>query len=275
MTTTKNKMFTGIAVFAILVTMVMSGCKKKETVAPKTTTYNLKVKDQVGISGTVTFTETSSTVTTIDIALTGGNSENHPAHIHINSAIEGGAIALSLNPVVSGRSSTQVTKLDNNSAINYSQLILFDGYLNVHQSSINLTTILAQTDIGGNELTTTSKNYTLNAVGTSTVSGTALFEKRKNGNSLVTISLNGTLPSGLHPAAIHIGSVATVGGGPITKTLNPVEGTTGKSYTTLRTLDNGTPISYDNVMLYDGYLAIHESNLLMLNVLCQGNIGTN
>ena len=273
MTTTKNKLVTGMAVFAILLTMIIGGCKK-ETVSPNTTKYNLKVKDQLGISGTVTFTETSSTVTTIDIALVGGSAENHPAHIHLNSSIEGGAISLSLNQVVNGRSSTQVSKLDNNNSINYSQLIAFDGYLNIHESSINLTTILAQTDIGGNALTSTSKSYVLNAVGTSTVSGTVLFEKRKNGNSLVTIDLNGTLANGVHPAGIHIGSVATVGGGPVTKTLNPVDGTTGKSYTTLRTLDNGTPISYDDVLVYDGYLAIHESALLMLNVLCQGNVGT-
>jgi len=263
-----------IAACAIML-MTIGGCKKEEDAKPKTTTYNLKVKDQLGVSGTVTFTETSSTVTTISIALSGGDTENHPAHIHLNSAVESGNIAISLNAVVNGVSTTDVTKLDNSSAINYSQLIAFDGYLNVHQSANNLTTIIAQTDIGGNELTTTQKTYTLAAVGASGVSGTALFEKRKNGNSLITINLNGTLTGGVHPAVIHIGSVATVGGGPVVKTLNPVDGTTGKSYTTLRTLDNGTPISYDNAMVYDGYLAIHESALLMASILCQGNIGSN
>jgi len=274
MTTTKNKMVTAAAIVAVMLTMVIGGCKKEPTVINKTT-YDLKVKDQLGIAGTVTFTETNSTTTTIEINMTGGTSENHPAHIHVNSAVEGGSIALSLSPVVNGYSSTQVTKLDNNSSINYSQLILFDGYLNVHESTINLTTIVAQTDIGGNALTTTNKTYTLAQVGASGVSGTALFEKRKNGNALITISLNGTLAGGVHPAVIHIGSVATVGGGPTVKTLNAVDGTTGKSYTNLRTLDSGTPISYDDAMVYDGYLAIHESVLLMANVLCQGNIGSN
>lgn len=255
MTTTKNKLVTGAAIFAVMFTMVIGGCKKEDDKTPNKTTYDLKVKDQLGIAGTVTFTETNSTTTTIEITMTGGSSENHPAHIHLNSAVEGGSIALSLNPVTGGHSTTVVTKLDNNNAINYSQLILFDGYINVHESSIALGTIVAQTDIGGNALTTTNKSYTLSAVGASGVSGTALFEKRKNGNSLITISLNGTLAGGVHPAIIHIGSVATVGGGPTVKTLIPVDGTTGKSYTTLRTLDNGTPISYDDVIVYDGYLA--------------------
>lgn len=273
MTTTKNRIFAGTLLLTAIFAMTMTGCKK-ETVEPNKTSYDLRVKDQLGIAGTVTFTETSNTVTTIDIAMTGGDSENHPAHIHINSAVEGGSIAISLSPVISGHSTTQVTHLDNNTVINYSQLILFDGYLNIHESTVNLTTILAQSDIGGNLVTATNHSYTLNTENASGVSGTALFEKRKNGNSLVTISLNGTLAGGLHPAAIHLGSVTTVGGGPVVKTLNPVDGTTGKSYTTLRTLDNGTPISYDNVLVYDGYLAIHESAVLMASILCQGNIGT-
>ncbi len=275
MTTTKNKTVTAIAIFAVMLTMVISGCKKEKSVEVRKTTYDLKLKDQLGITGTVTFTETSSTVTTVDIAMVGGSAESHPAHIHLNSIIEGGAIAISLNPVVSGHSSTQVTKLDNNSGINYSQLILFDGYLNIHESSANLVTILAQSDIGGNALTSTNKTYTLNDVNASGVSGTALFEKRINGNTLVTISLNGTIASGSHPAHIHIGSVATVGGGPIVKTLTNVDGTTGKGYTNIRTLDDATPISYDNLMVYDGYLNIHESDLLLANILCQGNIGSN
>ena len=274
MTKTKTSIFTAITAIAIILLFTISSCKKETTPTIATTTYNLKVKDQLGVSGTVTFTQTSATVTTIDIALTGGDTEYHPAHIHLNSAVEGGAIALTLSPVIGGKSSTVVTALDNSTPISYSQLIDFDGYLNVHQSSSNLAVIIAQTDIGGNALTTTNKTYTLNSVGASGVNGTALFEKRKNGKALVSISLSGTLAGGIHPAIIHIGSVATVGGGPTVKTLTPVDGTTGKSYTNIRTLDDSTPITYDNLLVYDGYLAIHESALLMANVLCQGNIGT-
>jgi len=276
MNTTKRRMLGGFAVFAVMISMALVSCDDEDdVVVPNTVTYQLKVVDQLGIAGTVKFTETSSTITTIDIDMTGGDALSHPAHIHVNSAVEGGAIAISLNPVINGRSSTEVTKLDNNSAINYSQLIAYNGYLNIHQSNNDMNTIIGQTDIGGNALTSTSKTYTLTQEGLSGVSGVALFEKRNNGNTLVTISLDGTLANGVHPAVIHIGSVATVGGGPAVKTLNPVDGTTGKSYTNLSHLNNGTPISYDDAMVYDGYLAIHESQLLMANILCQGNIGSN
>jgi hypothetical protein len=275
MKTFKNGMFASVAVLAVMLTTVLVGCDKDEDVVERTTTYDLQVKDQLGVSGTVKFTESSSTVTVIDITLVGGDEASHPTHIHLNSAVVGGAIAITLSPVVNGHSSTAVTKLDNNSAISYSQLIEFDGYLNIHQSNNNMNTIIAQTDIGGNALTGNNKTYALAQAGVSGVSGNALFEKRKNGTTLVTVSCTGTISGGSHPAVFHVGSVATVGGGPITKTLNPVNGATGKSYTQLSALNNGTLISYDQTLVYDGYLSVHESQLLMESVLCQGNIGSN
>jgi len=269
-------MFAGTAMMAVMLTTVLVGCDKDDDDPElRTTTYDLQVKDQLGVSGTVKFTEISNMVTRIEFALVGGDEASHPAHIHLNSAVVGGAIAITLNPVINGSSSTDVTKLDNNSAISYSQLLDFDGYVNVHQSSNDMNTIIAQADMGGNALTGNNKTYVLAQVGVSGVSGNALFEKRKNGSSLVTVTCTGTIAGGSHPAAIRVGSVSTVGGGPITKTLNPVNGATGKSYTQLSALNNGTSISYDNVLTYDGYLTVHESQLLMENVLCQGNIGSN
>lgn len=221
------------------------------------------------------FAGTAMMAVMLTTVLVGCDEASHPSHIHVNSAVVGGTIAITLNPVINGSSSTEITKLDNNSAINYSQLLDFDGYVNVHKSSNDMNTIIAQADMGGNALTGNNKTYVLAQVGVSGVSGNALFEKRKNGSSLVTITCTGTIAGGSHPAAIRVGSVSTVGGGPITKTLNPVNGATGMSYTHLSALNNGTSISYDNVLVYDGYLTVHESQLLMESVLCQGNIGSN
>lgn len=268
---TKNKIGTGLALLAITLTMMVGGCKKDAAPQAKTT-YQLPVKDQLGVSGTVTFTQVSSTITVVDITVTGADATSHPAHIHNNSAVEGGSIAISLNDVVNGKSSTTVTALDNGTIISYNQLIAFDGYVNVHESSTNLTTIIAQGDIGGNALTSTSKSYALDTVGVFGVSGTALFSKRVNGNTLVSIVVSGAIAGNSYPTAIHLGSVTTVGGGPVTKTLNSVDGT-GKSFSTIRTLDDGTPATYDNLMVYDGYIAILQSAVSPVTV-CQGNIGT-
>jgi hypothetical protein len=255
----------------IMLAATLGACKKDNGAAP-TTTYPLQVKDQLGVSGTITFTQTSSTVTTVDIVVTGGDMVVHPAYIRSGAAIETGPIAITLNPVVGGKSTTRVTTQDNASAINYSQFLGYDGYVDIDESS-TVASIIAQGDIGGNVLTSTTQNYVLDSIGGYGVSGTALFTKRTNGNTLVSITLTGGIAGGVYPAAIHLGSVTTVGGGPVAKTLTSVDGTTGKSYTNIRTLDSGTPITYDGLMVYDGYLAVQQSATLPVTI-CQGNIGT-
>lgn len=274
----RTNIFFLLVIFAGVFAITISSCDKEEkmTTPPASTTYNLVVKDVLGASGTVTFTETSSSVTTIEITLAGAASGTHPAHIHFNSAVETGGIAISLNPVdASGKSITVVTEMDNSSAINYAELIEFDGYINVHESAFNLGTIVAQGDIGGNLLVGTNKTYNLTMVDSLGVSGTALFEKRRNNSTLITLSLSGTLNGAVHPAHIHLGSVATIGGGPITASLNNVDGTTGSSYTNVRSLDDLTPITYDNWLVYDGYINVHQSPTDLASIICQGNIGPN
>src|SRR5665647_1199175 len=76
----------------------LEGCTK-DPVALRSTVYELNVKDVLGVSGTVTFTETSPTVVTIDIALTGISSGDHPAQLCMNTVVEGGIVKVILNPV--------------------------------------------------------------------------------------------------------------------------------------------------------------------------------
>ena len=245
-----------------------TGCSK-DAVESNSTTYDLKVKDVLGVSGTVTFVQTSLTVTTINITLIGAPAGTHPATLYSNSLVEGGTAKLILKPVdASGKSSTTV------SDITYSELIAFDGSVKVLKSDTELGTVLAQGDIGGNVLTTTNKTYTLATQGNFGVSGTALLQKRVNGNTLVTISLNGTIAGDSYPATINLGSIATVGGGPVVATLQNINGTTGKSYTNIKALNSGVAITYDNWMVYDGYINIYQTSILTGDVICHGNIGS-
>ena len=135
--------------------------------------------------------------------------------------------------------------------------------------------ILAQGDIGGNVITTTNKSFTMSMIDAYGVSGTALFEKRLNGNTLLTITLIGVLAGDTYPASINLGSIASIGGGPVVKTLVSVNGTTGKSYTNIRTLNSGIAITYDNWLVYDGYINIYQSTVLSDVIICHGNIGSN
>lgn len=255
-------MFTAVIMFA-------GGCDKEDS-SSQNTSYDLDVKDVLGVTGKVTFTEATNSSATIDIVLTNAPEGTHPANLYMYSVVEQGVVVQPLNPVdASGKSSTVIN------GMSYSELIAYDGCVRVLKSSTEPHLILAQGDVGGNVITDTNKSYTLATEGTYGVSGTALFEKRKNGNTLVTLALTGTISDDLYPAAIHLGSVSSVGGGPVVMTLSHVEGATGKSYTNIRQLNDGTVITYDNWLVYQGYLTIYQMPLLSGTVIAQGNIGSN
>jgi len=258
------------ALFSVIILMLTSGCKKDEEFNGRQATYPLEVKDVLGVTGIATFNETSKSSTSIDIVLTGAISGTHPAELRMNSAVEGGGVVINLAPVdAAGMSSTAVT------ALSYDQLIAYDGFIQVHQSSSELNVILAQGDIGGNVITSSNTTYMLDTIGTFNVTGSALFEKRVNGNTLVTITLTGTIAGETYPATINLGSIASIGGGPVVVTLNDVEGTVGTCYTNIRQLDNGTEITYDNWLVYDGYINIYQTAVNLDNVICHGDIGSN
>jgi len=266
-----RKVITALTILAAgILLMAGSGCTKSDP-APlpaNKTTYTLKVKDVLGVSGTAIFTETGSTSSTIDLALTGAPSGTHPAVLCTNTAVEGGTAVITLNAVdASGKSSTVI------STMSYNQLIAYDGFITVRKSSSEPNIILAQGDIGGNVITTTNTSYILDTVSTFAVSGTALFEKRFNGTTLLTITLTGAIAGDIYPATINLGSITTIGGGPVVKGLNSVDGTSGKSYTNIRKLDNGTDITYDNWLAYDGYINIYHTAVGSGNIICHGNIG--
>lgn len=256
--------------FTVLVFLMSgSGCKKDEFNG-RQASYSLATSDMLGVSGTATFNETSKSVSTIDIVMAGAPSGTHPAELCMNTMVEGGAIVITLNPVdETGKSSTAVT------SITFDQLIAYDGFIKVHKSTSEPDIILAQGDIGGNVITTTNKSYSLETVATFGVSGTALFEKRVNGTTLVTISLTGMIAGDEYPATINLGSIESVGGGPIVMTLSDVDGTNGKSFTNIRKLNDGTVVTYDNWLVYDGYINIYQISPVLENIICHGNVGSN
>lgn len=245
------------------------GCKKDDT-PDREAEYNLMVQDVLGVTGKATFIETSKSTTTIKIELFGAPVGSHPAELRMNSAAEGGQVVVTLNPVIdSGPSSTEVTTLT------YDQLIAYDGFIRVAKSSNEPNVVLAQGDIGGNVITTTQKSYALLPVDEYEVTGNALFEKRVNNNTLVTITLIGTIAGETYPASINLSSTSTIGGGPVVVILSSVNGTTGMSYTNIEQLDSGIPLTYDNWLVYDGHINIYQSSMSFVNIICQGNIGSN
>lgn len=242
-------------------------------IASKTFTLG-SVSDET-ISGTAKFATFSNDSTVVELALTNTTAGSHPAHIHFNTAAEGGDIAIDLTAVdgANGQSSTYVTTLKDGTAISYQELLDYDGYINVHLSTDDLETLLAQGDIGQNELTKTSKIYDLGSVDVDDIDGTATFTKRANGEALAEIQLNNTPADGMHPGHIHANTAAE--GGDIVFNFLPVNGETGSSKTNVAELEDGSPFLYDDVLAYDGYINIHLSMEDLGTLIAQGDIGQN
>jgi len=239
-------------------------------------TYTLAERAVDGISGEITFAERNNKEVLATIMLEGTpEGGSHPAHIHQNSYVESGAIALTFNPVngTTGMSKTNLTLFDNGDSAKYETIVDYDGYVNVHLSADALGTIVAQGDIGGNELTGESVTYDLGERAVEGISGTATLAERKNGNSLLTISLDGTPEGGQHPSHIHANTAAEGGG--IVVSLSNVNGTTGMSMTTIRQFDDGSEVSYADLLDYDGYINVHLSSNDLGTIVAQGDIGQN
>lgn len=240
------------------------------------TTYDLSSVDVDGITGTAEFIENEDMSVTVNLDLDNTpDGGEHPAHIHMNTAAEGGNIAISLGMVDgdSGESSITFSTMDDGTSITYAELLNFDGYINVHRSSNELETIIAQGDIGQNTLTGEEIEYELMTRDVDGVSGTATFKERENGEALAILSLENTPVDGEHPAHIHMNTAAE--GGDIAYTFTPVNGETGMSQSNVATFDDGSPFEYLDLLNYDGYVNVHLSANELGTIIAQGDIGEN
>lgn len=259
-----------------LATIVAQGDIGQNVFTGEAVTYALDSIAVPTIKGTATFQERSNGTTLVTLQLQNTPADGtHPAHIHANTAAEGGAIAISLTSVsgATGTSLTEVSAYNDGTEVGYEDLLEYDGYINVHLSAADLGTIVAQGDIGSNALTGESVEYPLVAIGGSGVSGTATFAERNDGTALVTLQVTGTPADGNHPAHIHYNSAAE--GGAIAISLTNVNGATGISKTSVMALDNNLPITYEELIAFDGYINVHLSPTDLATIVTQGDIGAN
>lgn len=254
--------------------LFLSGCNDDDP-GPQLTgermSFDLSPVSDPAISGTVTFARRDDEQVLVTIQLSGTQAgASYPAHIHAHTAAAGGGIVLDLTPVdgSNGKSETTVGSLNDGTTVSYQDLLGFDGYLNVHLSETDLGTLIAQGDIGQNELTDEQKVYTLTPVIDPAVSGTATFIKRANGKALVVVAVTGAQP-GTYSSHIHANTIAQGGG--IVLNLNSVDGATGMAKTSVDTLNNGEPITYDQLLDFNGYLNVHSGS----SFLGQADIGQN
>ncbi|MCH8233035.1 MAG: CHRD domain-containing protein [Bacteroidetes bacterium] len=260
---------------------LLSSCKDNEPEPEPLLTgeemrYTLGAFGNSGVSGTATFAKLDDNSVMITLTLTGTNSGgDHPTHIHMNTAAEGGAIAIDLSNVdgSTGISETIFNSTNDGTSISYEELIAYNGYINVHNSSSDLGTLLAQGDIGQNVLTGMSEDYELFSVSDPNILGTATFSERVNGETLIVIELTGDASDSDHPAHIHMNYTATTG--PIDLDLTNVDGDTGMSKTNASSLNDDTAVIYDELINFNGYINVHNSATDLGPLVVQGNIGSN
>ncbi len=285
----KLRVFMQVA-FIMMMSVLFLACSDDDTMAPDmpdetveltgvTKTYQLAEIAESGVSGTAVFAEVEGGSTIITLSLDGTPPNgDHPAHIHFNSAAIGGDVAISLSNVdgATGESVTTVEETNAGTVISYDDLLEFDGYINVHLSATEIETIVAQGDIGINELTGETKTYELEERAAPGISGNITFAERLSGFALATISLQNTPEEGVHPAHIHMNSAAI--GGNIIYSFNAVNGSTGMSVsdTEVGQGDNEASFTYAEILDIDGYVNVHlGAGDQLATIVAQGDIGIN
>ena len=112
--------------------------------------------------------------------------------------------------------------------------------------------------------------YNFTEVGSSGVSGEATFERNEDNSTTVLIELVNA-SSEIHPASINFNSKEE--GGDVAITLNACE--CAVSTTIVATFDDGSPITFDELLDFDGHINIFESDVLDDVIIAQTNIGVN
>ena len=112
-------------------------------------------------------------------------------------------------------------------------------------------------------------DYDLLTANGSGVTGTASFIPNSDGTTTIYIELNNAA-KGIHPATVNFGSLAD--GGSIAISLNECE--CKISETLVTQLDNGTPITFVELMTFDGHMNIYESPTDG-SIIAHANIGSN
>jgi len=288
--------------FSILVlaagTILWTGCDSNDSsMEPdelRRVSYELSAQDNDGslpggVDATATFWEVNDNQTLVTLELADGAtgaSVSHPAHIHNNSASEGGSIEIYLTPLDGSGGGGTSARVVNRS---FDELSNFNGYINIHESVDSLGNVVSQGNIGANAEGTSgdgldlvddlrATSYSLSAtsnrgdVAPDGLPGNVVFQEVTSTLTLVTLQLDtGGGETGAnvsHPAHIHNNSASE--GGSIAVYLSPIDGSDPGARSS-KLVER----SYDELTSFDGYVNVHESVANLGNVVSQGNIGAN
>jgi hypothetical protein len=115
-----------------------------------------------------------------------------------------------------------------------------------------------------------SVEYSIYDISNSNISGKATFTQEDNGSTHVLIELEGAFTSE-NPAYIRFNSAAE--GGLVAITLKACE--CAISNTTITQLDNGSPITYEGLIMLNGHITIHTGIGPQAPIVAVADIGSN
>lgn len=142
--------------------------------------------------------------------------------------------------------------------------------------SITLFTNCSDDDSSEHITSLTSEIFNIEAFEDSNIFGT--IEYFKNSNSTITIEINlvGTESNQSYPAKIVFDTAADYDATNTEVAINlvPIDGNSGKSRTTFSTLEDGTFISYEALLDFDGNIVINKSETSQV-IVTQSDIGQN
>jgi len=259
----------------ICILIIVASCHVDNTTDNKLS-YDLAEVLDSDVEGSLVFTELTDGRIQAEISLSGtGMGDTHPAYIMNNSAAFGGNILISLTPVEgsTGRSVTVFDKTDIGQELTFDGLSYLHAHVNIYKSANQLNVLLAQGDIGGNELTDTKTEIELREEDIEDISGTMMLYLRKNGGALCVIELDNTPAGGRHPAFIR--SNSAVEGGLNIIILNTVDGDTGISKTEITTAIDGRTYDYEDLLSLNGHVSVQLSTNQQDVIIATGDIGSN
>lgn len=122
-------------------------------------------------------------------------------------------------------------------------------------------------------LTGTEVTYTLYQGSDYNISGTVTFKETQTQSTVISIDLSGTDKGLLHPTHLHFDNIE--GNGDIAAVLNPVDGTTGISTTTLEEFEDASKVTYQQLLELEASIKVHLSATQPGKsiILAGGNVG--
>lgn len=238
----------------------LSSCKKNDSSpAPRTKTYNIQTYPGYSVSGTATFTEVlNKDSVKIDVKLSGSSVTNvtlFPVLIRQGTSLENGPLQFNV-----GNLDGNIKELQNELNISFDDLLNFNGSIDVYRNTTDTNSVIAQGEIGANEIFTSYNMY--DPLNTTQMNGQFRIYKRSTGAYLVIgldtskIQTNGVIAS--HPARVYKAD------GTRDFDLSDVSGTSGISST------NITDHTYDDLVHYSGMVKVLLSQDMQDVTISQG-----